>query len=716
MTCCRWMIVCSLALTSALAQAASEGNRLAYLDEGANPYYVGRGFPRLVTPQWVGEPGVEAVVILAIDDLRKPAVHEAFLRPILDRLRQHTGRAPVSQMTNHIEPNAPLLQKWLAEGLSIEAHTLDHPCPPLQKGDLAAAKRTYDAGVDLVAAIPGNQPVAFRMPCCDSMNDVGPRFYQEIFNRTTPQGRFLQADSSVFMLFTPADPALPRDLALDAKGAERFRKYLPVDKGFCNYVEDYPYPFVIGGTCWELPAVVPSDWEAFHRHGAKNPITVADWNAAIDATVAKQGVFTLCFHPHGWIGNEQIVELIDRAVARHGSKVAFLTLRDACERLNRNLLAGQRLRSADGLATGARLLDVNADGYLDAVVGTPEGWKTRVWQPGSGTWAECAFPVPGDGGVRFGVLQGSGRASALVRSESAAGLWHFDGEAWQPEADGLAGLELDGPVFTARNGRDEGVRLRDLDGDGRCELLVGNDRQNGVFTRAGDTGPWNRLNYALPEGAAVVDAQGRDAGLRLVDLNGDALLDVVFSDARHWGVGCFQPGSGWTSAVRQGPAGRPGALPMIVRADGTDNGVWFSQGALWVQNEETGKAMPNEVIHLPFSEILQPGSSQPLPAVTGTVTLDGRPVAGAEVLFVPQSETPSAKGTTDKRGAFIMGTHAAGDGVTPGTYRIVIQPGGAANQAASPQIPAQFTTPNASPIRADVRPGTNEINLELPSH
>ena len=65
----------------------------------ADPYYVSRTFPKLITPQWVGEEGVEAVVILAIDDMRDPAKYEAFLRPILDRLKKIDGRAPVSIMT-----------------------------------------------------------------------------------------------------------------------------------------------------------------------------------------------------------------------------------------------------------------------------------------------------------------------------------------------------------------------------------------------------------------------------------------------------------------------------------------------------------------------------------------------------------------------------------------------------------------------------------------
>ena len=78
-----------LALISFIVSApvcAADGNRLAYLDESANPYYVGRDFPRLITPQWVGEAGVEAVVVLAIDDMTdNPAKYEAYLRPILNR-------------------------------------------------------------------------------------------------------------------------------------------------------------------------------------------------------------------------------------------------------------------------------------------------------------------------------------------------------------------------------------------------------------------------------------------------------------------------------------------------------------------------------------------------------------------------------------------------------------------------------------------------------
>ena len=164
---------CSPRCLLAAVAAPPDGNRLAYLDE-VNPYYPHRDFPKLTTPQWVGEPGVEAVVVLAIDDMRDPAQYETVLRPILNRLKQIDGRAPVSIMTNQVNPNDPRLQAWLKEGLSIECHTLTHPCPLLAKGDFAEAARTYHGCVDLMNQIPGNTPVAFRMPCCDSINTREP--------------------------------------------------------------------------------------------------------------------------------------------------------------------------------------------------------------------------------------------------------------------------------------------------------------------------------------------------------------------------------------------------------------------------------------------------------------------------------------------------------------------------------------------------------------
>jgi hypothetical protein len=539
---------------------AQDGNRLAYLDEN-DPYYVHRGFARLTTPQWVGEPGVEAVVTLGIDDMRDPAKYETYLRPILDRLKAIDGRAPVSILTCKIDPADERLQKWLAEGVGLDCHTVDHPCPLLKDGDFAKAKSTYDRCVDLLAQVPGNRPTAFRVPCCDSLNTPSPRLFAHEFNATTEKGNFLRIDSSVFCILTAKDPALPREWTLDASGGERFRKYVPQGIDYVNTIEDYPYPYVLGRLAWEFPCIVPSDWEAQKFHKPANPETVKDWTVALDAVVRKQGTFNLCFHPYDWIKNRQVVELVDHAVAAHGPKVKVLTFRECLERIEKNALGGASLRRPDGGDAGVRLIDLDGDGHLD-VVNAPAR-QTRLWT--SKGWTVSEFPLDSLAGARFGIVG----TSVVLLSDAAA--WRFAGGRW-------AESRLLGKKGVAR--------LRDVDGDGTCEALAG--REVYRWTAAG----W--------EASAELPWEAGSPALRFVDLNGDGRDDLVASDESGWLVAVHE-GPGWRT-VKAGQAGGPGALPRIAR-EGTDNGAWFHSRHLWVQNEDTAR-LKNLVDKRSFAELL----------------------------------------------------------------------------------------------------------------
>ncbi len=604
--------------------AAGLGNRLAYLDDPCDPYYVGLEAPKFVTPQWVGDDEVELVVVLSIDDLRDSAVFEKYLGPVFERLQKIDGRTPISMMTNRFDPNDPRLAAWFKTGVNLGAHTKDHPCPCLQGRRFDKAKATYDTCVDeLKTLLPEARTVGFRMPCCDSMNSVSPRFFAEIFGKTTPRGNFLEVDSSVFVVLTPNDPALPRALVMDPDQRPRLGKYSPANKKWVNYVEDYPYPYIIGRLCWEIPATVPGDWQGINLHKPCNPQTVRDMQAAIDATAVKQGVYTLCFHPHYWLANQQVVEIIDHAVAHHGRKVKFLQFAEVLERITRNALGGQPVRAANGQDNGVRVLDLDRDGYMDVVVGNERARQTRLWSPRKRQWIVSDFPVELvvvdssgnrlDAGVRFGVLQRNGMASMLVRNERVAGLWHFDGAQWKADPQGLAGLEADGPVATSLAGRDRGVRLVDLDADGICELVVGNERQQAVFAWSPDRHAWHRLPFGLPPGTAIVDAQGRDAGARWVDLDGDGRPDFVFSGPDRFALylGASRQG-GWSRKVLAGKQGEPGALFPLVRADGTNNGAWFKNGQIWLQNEETGGVeLPSQAASRSYAELLSKSPDSP---------------------------------------------------------------------------------------------------------
>jgi putative membrane-bound dehydrogenase-like protein len=616
--------------------APGNGNALNYLDS-ADPFYVGVHFPKLTTPQWIGEPGVEAVVILAIDDMTDSAKYETFLRPILERLKQIDGRAPVSIMTRSIPSQDPRVQTWLKYGLSLEVHTLGHPCPLLAKGDFQAAATNYYGCVDLLNQIPGNKPVAFRMPCCDSMNSTSPRFFAELFNRLSPGGNFLSIDSSVMNVLTTNDSTLPQQLVLDPDGSERFRKYFPTAtnantrvslEAFATTIENYPYPYVIGRLCWEFPCVVPSDFEASNYRGSTNRLTVSDWQAALDAVVLKQGAFTMVFHPYNWIRNDQLVELVDYAAAKYGKRVKFLTFREALERMNQNLLLGQALRADDGTDNGIRLLDLNGDGYLDAIVANQKVRATRIWEPVSKRWLQTGFPAAlvsdkkpplGDRVFQFGLVGPDRDVTAFFRAADSKGAWKFDSERWLENSNFFAGLTVKGePVLTSQAGHDRGVRLRDVDNDGQCELLVGNETQNAVFKWDDAEASWKKLPFGLPAGTSIVTASGEDNGLRFVDLNGDGYDDAVSSNEAGYSVHLFIAHAkqwlgwevGWSYQIRAGKRGQPGEVPMIVRGGShPNNGAWFHSGELWFQNEDTAD-LPDKVARCSFTA-LQLGDEPP---------------------------------------------------------------------------------------------------------
>jgi len=130
------------------------------------------------------------------------------------------------------------------------------------------------------------------------------------------------------------------------------------------------------------------------------------------------------------------------------------------------------------------------------------------------------------------------------------------------------------------------------------------------YRRSGSREWWETTcRPALPEGTALVDAKGRDAGLRFVDVDEDGHLDLVFSNAQRYSVHLFTSlEAGWSRLVLAGRRGQrkpEDELPMIVRADGTNNGAWFKYGCMWVQNEETGGRLPGQVDSRRFTEILQ---------------------------------------------------------------------------------------------------------------
>jgi len=617
-------LLCTPGAASAFADGAA-ANRFTYLD-AVEPYYVSHTFPKLTTPMWVGTEGVESAVLMEIWDLseqgKDSTAYENFLRPLLMRLKDVAGRAPVSIFAIRVNPGDPQLQKWIDEGLSLDAHTSQHLCPTCLHGDLEKIRTDMYQCYDQLMKVPRCRPTAMSLPCCDVYNSNTPRYYTEVYRPASPDGNFVKCSVSINNVFSSSDPELPREITHDEAGRDRYRKFLNQEGNvfkpgeshyeFTNYVENYPYPFVIAGI-WEVPIGMPGDHNAdFYalRYGRR---LLMEWEKLIDAGVLKQGLTGLGFHPHGKVSPDELVQIVDYAAKKYGKRIEFLTIRDVQDRIDRNLLAGHPLRASDGSDNGVRLLDLNNDGFLDVVIGNEKAQRTRLWSPETKDWREVDFPTKIAGpiaggsrheaGVRFGILDADGLPTAIVRNEQAEGAWRFDGQNWVERNERLAGLEMDGaPVFTSRDGQDMGVRLRDIDGDGRCELLLGNASQNAVFAWSDDADRWNRRPYSLPDGTMIVDGHGRDAGLRFVDINGDGREDLVFSNETRYSVHEFvSPQEGWARTLIRGEDKPDRAIPPFVR-DGGNNGVFFHSGRLWVVNETTNN-LPNHAFSIELSRL-----------------------------------------------------------------------------------------------------------------
>lgn len=124
--------------------------------------------------------------------------------------------------------------------------------------------------------------------------------------------------------------------------------------------------------------------------------------------------------------------------------------------------------------------------------------------------------------------------------------------------------------------------------------------------------------------------------------------------------------------------------------------------------------------------------------VTGVVKLDGAPVEGAAVTFVPTSGTLGAYGITDASGVYTLTTQggAEGKGAVEGEYQVGITK--QENVAPTPSkeevakaseegrdiskeypsewkdvVPSKYAAPNLSGLTATVKKGKNTVDFEL---
>lgn len=115
--------------------------------------------------------------------------------------------------------------------------------------------------------------------------------------------------------------------------------------------------------------------------------------------------------------------------------------------------------------------------------------------------------------------------------------------------------------------------------------------------------------------------------------------------------------------------------------------------------------------------------------VSGTVTLDGKPLTGAGVMFLPRGDTrgTGAMGMTDDAGKYTLKTDFGGPGAPEGEFAVTISK--VVNRDGTPYVPnpdvaeaggretlpAIFSDSMKSTLTANVPKGGDTINFDLKS-
>lgn len=117
---------------------------------------------------------------------------------------------------------------------------------------------------------------------------------------------------------------------------------------------------------------------------------------------------------------------------------------------------------------------------------------------------------------------------------------------------------------------------------------------------------------------------------------------------------------------------------------------------------------------------------------SGTVTLDGKPLEGAAVMFFStgNSAGSDSMGSTDSAGKYSLSLVHGGSGAPPGNYKVIVShmagPGGKPiqrgigapppiDQGAVESLPARYSNMNETSLNAVIPEGGGEFNFELKS-
>jgi RHS repeat-associated protein len=177
------------------------------------------------------------------------------------------------------------------------------------------------------------------------------------------------------------------------------------------------------------------------------------------------------------------------------------------------------------------LVDLFGEGLPSVLQMEPSGRRgaVRFWRNAGRGRLELPRAMRGapagvglaDRGVQLADMDGDGRADLLVTTREQAGYYPltFDGRF---DARGFVRYQEAPPVSL----EDPDVRLVDLDGDGIVDVLRTASSYE-LYYNDGDGGGWRRTERRAADTATVPDAAFSDPAVKVGDMTGDGLADIV---------------------------------------------------------------------------------------------------------------------------------------------------------------------------------------------
>jgi RHS repeat-associated protein len=217
---------------------------------------------------------------------------------------------------------------------------------------------------------------------------------------------------------------------------------------------------------------------------------------------------------------------------------------------------------------GVRLADTNGDMLTDVLQN--DGANNNLFLNSGSGWILSSTTVPtpfvGDAGLkdtgaRLGDVNGDGLIDIMLRdSGSNQQLYYNNGAGWDLISTTSIPVDF---VRTSAN-TDNGVRFGDVDGDGLMDILYCDGTFNKIYIANGSG--WVETPFWTNPTAFTRNTERSEAGVRIADVNADGLMDIIRNDGYATST-YINTGSGWTYVATTTP------IPFTADLDRKDAGV-----------------------------------------------------------------------------------------------------------------------------------------------